>query len=236
MIHFDHEPESLHPILQEKEDTSAKPHHATDAQEIFPFDVTSVESNCPGEDRNSFVIKGNVACWAVVDGHGGSTACDIVNKSITSDIVDRILGLPTLDSPDEIVSIVDDCFQLCDKAVLDDALGRLQAIDDPKDTRTELMRIREAGRPGCCVVVVVIVGDLLFTANVGCVTTYACLLLTVVYNLMMYFLSEIVALFVRRRWRPSPSLPQLSLHHRTSNLTRLASRRCSQLKIVFLIT
>ena len=179
MIHVDLEPGSSHSVLHESEDMYTRPHQAMEAQDIFPFDVTSVESNCPGEDRNSFMIKGNVACWAVVDGHGGSTACDIVNKSIASDIVDRILSLATLDSPDEIVSIVDDCFQLCDKAVLDDALGKLQAIDDPKDSRTELMRIREAGRPGCCVVVVVIAGDLLFTANVGCVPNNENLLLTI---------------------------------------------------------
>ena len=137
-------------------------------EEVFPFDVTSVESNSPGEDRNSCVIRGNVACWAVVDGHGGSSACDIVNQFIAKALVDRILSLPTLDSPEEIVSIIDACFQECDKTVLDDALDKLRSIDDPEDTRTDLMRVREAGRPGCCVVVVVIAGEYLFTANVGC--------------------------------------------------------------------
>ena len=136
---------------------------------LFDVDISEIQSNLPGEDRCSTSIGPDISAFAVCDGHGGTNACEIANNFLINNIVERVKLLSSLDCTDEILRIIDESFQSCDEIVLHEALAKLKVPLDPhkNDSKQELMRTRDAGRPGCCVVIVVLVGGYLYAANVG---------------------------------------------------------------------
>lgn len=139
------------------------------APSMFDVTISDIESNLPGEDRNSVLIGPNVSAFAVFDGHGGSKACEIANSFLINDVVERLKLLPSLDNSDEILRIIDESFQRCDEIVLQEALKKLEVPLDPakNDAKGELMRRRDAGRPGCCAIIVILIGEYIYAANAG---------------------------------------------------------------------
>jgi len=83
--------------------------------------------------------------------------------------VGKVQSLPSLNDASAILEIIDEAFRNCDEFVLQDAQAKLQAVTEESkiDQKTDLMRIRDAGRPGCCVAIVLIAGEYIFAANVG---------------------------------------------------------------------
>ena len=141
---------------------------------LFLTTISEIESNLPGEDRNSVRLDPQISAWAVVDGHGGSNACELVNERLIDHISGKVKELPCLNDTDAVLEVIDQSFQHCDNMVLERALKkvRLPLSPNKSDAKCELMRTRDAGRPGCCVVVVLIIGEYIYAANVGYVMSF----------------------------------------------------------------
>ena len=138
---------------------------------LFRVSVSEMESNSPSEDQNSSLMEHDIAAWAVIDGHGGLNACQLVNDILLKTIARKVRTLSSSRNPEEVVKIIDDAFQDCDRVVLDAALTKVRAplmtLSQSGIARSELMRIRDAGRPGCCVLILLIIGEYMYAANVG---------------------------------------------------------------------
>ena len=138
---------------------------------LFRVSMSEIESNLPGEDRCSSVMEHDIAAWAVIDGHGGLNACELVNDILLESIVQKVRVLSSSQNPAEVMTIIDESFQECDRVVLDAALTKVRAplctLSQEVTAKSGLMRVRDAGRPGCCVVVILIIGEYVYAANVG---------------------------------------------------------------------
>ena len=140
------------------------------------YSIHSVDSNDPGEDRNSVSISDGVFGWCVVDGHGGTNACEVVNELLLATLLGQIKSLASLENHEEILRIIDESFQQIDQLVLDE---RKRALEDAQakcksflgPERKDLFAIC---RPGCCVCVVIIVNEYIFAANTGDCRAFMC--------------------------------------------------------------
>ena len=144
---------------------------AGDANRLFRTTMSELESNLPGEDRSSSLVQNGIASWAVVDGHGGLNACEIVNNALLKNITEKVHALSSSQNPADILKIIDESFQDCDRIVIDAALAKVRAplrtLSQADMAKSDLMRARDAGRPGCCVVIVLVIGEYVYAANVG---------------------------------------------------------------------
>jgi len=142
--------------------------------EVITHKVSEIESNSPSEDRFDTFSSANFSAWAVIDGHGGVEACDIVKNILIQYIYEKLIACDSIDDPETVSSIIDASFQKCDEAVLQEALKKVRIeITDPVEingdvtSKVNLSKVREAGRPGCCAIIVIIVGKYIYAANLG---------------------------------------------------------------------
>ena len=147
-------------------------------------------SNAPCEDRYSIRTSKRgqgIEAFVVIDGHGGNLAADITCASLLELIFKRLEVIPKDGrQPEMVVGILDQCFVDCDKMVLDEAV-RITTLREQQRNCEILNRgvgaagtaeksasntggrtfMKPTGRAGCCVLVLLILDGLMYTAHVG---------------------------------------------------------------------
>lgn len=161
-------------------------------QNIIDVDVIQMDSNQPGEDR--FCVRENAyaRAYAVIDGHGGFLAADITMSCLLDIIVNNVSSISfpinklTNEYCEKIVQLIDEAFIAVDQIILQKSVGIRRSEQQPVTTTTPLTAAdttrkekslikngtsaiegKHGSRSGCCVSLVLIVGDMLFTAHVG---------------------------------------------------------------------
>lgn len=140
----------------------------------FGFQLSQIKSNMPCEDRycvkslvvNECLVQG----FSVIDGHGGTYAAESVCAKLLEYIFESI-SLTLRSSSDlceaDVIAMVTTAIE--SKILVIDEIIREYIFEKKEelDVSTFFSDLIYPGRPGCCLVVLIIIQDFLFVANVG---------------------------------------------------------------------
>ena len=150
-------------------------------------DAIQIESNLPGEDRFCVRDYGSVKGFAVIDGHGGYLAADIVAINLLDIVIQGIFELP-MKTDDAISHLIDESFLKLDNYISSEA----RRLQNSNSNRFRQLRTKNApkvaGRAGCCAIALFIVNSTVFIAHVGYVFTIYNTLLVLILGLLIYLI------------------------------------------------
>ena len=185
----------FYPFIKKKNLTSNILQNSNISYFFLPS-ICQQESNVPGEDRISIRKCQGILAYAVIDGHGGTFACNIATQKLLDIIIKNIIIIKNkkisstlANFSKEIIIAIHNAFNECDDMILTEALRHAKSFSDnhfqnpstsnPDDSSQEKSfspNIKKqlrghlpppSSRAGCCEVVAVIVDDILFVGHVG---------------------------------------------------------------------
>lgn len=141
-------------------------YHSMKRQLISSASINQLESNVPGEDRYSIrILAEDIKLFAVIDGHGGYLAADMVCSLLLDMLLSKLLenGFLACDST-TIYEIIRATFHDLDELILNQ-VSSLISQPIPAIAGSSKRPIFQLS--GCCVVLALILENRLYVAHVG---------------------------------------------------------------------